>query len=397
MNLVYKCYMYLMYMFQYFLSLMGKKRVITLWVDINNTIFFFDPASGKTFTVMLNNILVESVKGFSKGTGPLDWIEHENGDTTYWNHLMSLFGKKEAQKYRETAFHADHPLQGRFEELSSKLIRILEVPDECLKTYEGIKIDDPDGRNVHPILPSFLRTIISLQSSGYQIKVNFTTFGMDVHVLQTWLAFKQGRLNGIVQSEARPGWNKSVKIKKENPMNVAHFRWEERDGKMVPYLRLWKDIDVATAVRKYDSLSHEPNPDFKDILQTTCNQYVEGIPEIFLALAEVKGDTFINNDHPSWAGSGKLPEMGKIIPYMENHLAFDDNSDSCMAAYNPETGEPVTDRSMIFVADPLNVFDEYFFEDAIRGFLPSAPSVTHWLAAAAVTAVVAIATRVFMF
>ena len=42
--------------------------------------------------------------------------------------------------------------------------------------------------------------------------------------------------------------------------------------------------------------------------------------------AEVKGDTFINNDHPSWAGSGKLPEMGKIIPYMENHLAFDDNS-----------------------------------------------------------------------
>ena len=65
--------------------------------------------------------------------------------------------------------------------------------------------------------------------------------------------------------------------------------------------------------------------------------------------------------------------------------------------YNPETGEPVTDRSMIFVADPLNVFDEYFFEDAIRGFLPSAPSVTHWLAAAAVTAVVAIATRVFMF
>ena len=57
---------------------------------------------------------------------------------------MSLFGKKEAQKYRETV-PSEPSSSGRFEELSSKLIRILGS-DECLKTYEGIKIDDPDGR-----------------------------------------------------------------------------------------------------------------------------------------------------------------------------------------------------------------------------------------------------------
>ena len=50
------------------------------------------------------------------------------------------------------------------------------------------------------------------------------------------------------------------------------------------------------------------------------------IPEIFLALAEV-GDTLSTTITLHGLKSGKLPEMGKIIPYMENHLAFDDNSD----------------------------------------------------------------------
>ena len=63
-------------------------------------------------------------------------------------------------------------------------------------------------------------------------------------------------------------------------MNVAHFRWEERDGKMVPYLRLWKAIDVATAVRKYDSLSMNLILTSR-IFSKPRNQYVEGIPEIF--------------------------------------------------------------------------------------------------------------------
>jgi hypothetical protein len=339
-------------------------KTITVWMDINNTILFYDPSSGKTFSMMLINLIVESVMGFASGDGPLDWNEDPNGNITYWQHLVKTVGKKTAREYRETAFEEGNPLAGRFDDLSSEPQGNLKVPNECLEIYQklGINTEDPDGINVHPIIPSFLRTIIKLQNNGDHIKANFTTFGMDIHVLQTWLAFRQGHLDDIVGMR--------TKTTKQNQMNTAHFRWEDRYGEMIPCLRLWKDIDVAVAVSNYDRMSDGHSgkfePDFKDLLQTTCDQYVEGIHNIFLALAEVKGDTFINNDYNSWAGSKKRPEMGKIIPDLPYNYAFDDNALECMVAYNPETGEPVENRSRIFVADPRSVFHKDFFGDAIR-------------------------------
>ncbi|XP_074139368.1 uncharacterized protein LOC141551530 isoform X2 [Sminthopsis crassicaudata] len=163
-----------------------RTKKLVLHMDINNTIFVSDSATGEGPKAALSSYLSSVCWGHFNQEGKWQWLSELPSllpPTPDASSFSSIFG-------RHTKFISStlgHPFQSLF----SSYLQLLEWPGQPNSVFSVL---GEDGRHYHRVLPAFFKLLAGLSQQGRRFAIIFRTFGKDLtSLLQTTHSALQGQ------------------------------------------------------------------------------------------------------------------------------------------------------------------------------------------------------------